>query len=187
MNDRSAVFTEFISKYLNSKKSMNIIIAVFAVCVLLVIYMSFGGPGDVTEARSKNEGSDATFAQSEESKLEQILSKIAGAGSVSVMITYESTPERVVASNDETQQSTVNSDSNQSNTQSTSKSAVTVQGRDGNEPLIIKENQPEIRGVIVIARGGDDIHVRMELVKAVQTVLRVEAKKVEVFTMKYKE
>ena len=48
------------------------------------------------------------------------------------------------------------------------------------EALIIKENQPKVRGVIVIAQGAQDIGVRNGILSAVMTLLDVTADKVEI-------
>ena len=45
------------------------------------------------------------------------------------------------------------------------------------------EKKPKIRGVIVVAEGASDIGVKLNLYNAVQTVLQVEASKVDVFEM----
>ena len=48
------------------------------------------------------------------------------------------------------------------------------------EALIIKENQPKVRGVIVIAEGASSIAVRNSILSAVMTLLDVTADKVEI-------
>ena len=42
---------------------------------------------------------------------------------------------------------------------------VSMNTSDGTQPLITTEVQPEVLGVIVIAEGAEDIHVRLELQK----------------------
>ena len=49
--------------------------------------------------------------------------------------------------------------------------------------MIIREDQPEVRGVIVVAQGAGDIGVRMDLLHAVTTLLGVDADKVEILKM----
>ncbi|MFO7154640.1 MAG: stage III sporulation protein AG, partial [Caldicoprobacter oshimai] len=57
-------------------------------------------------------------------------------------------------------------------------------GETGNaKPLVIKEMEPEIKGVIVIAEGAKDIRVKLDLIRAVQTALGVSPQQVEVFEM----
>ena len=45
---------------------------------------------------------------------------------------------------------------------------------------IIKEKQPKVRGVIVIAEGAQDISIRNNILSAVMTLLDVTAEKVEI-------
>ncbi len=47
----------------------------------------------------------------------------------------------------------------------------------------MREDQPKVRGVIVVAQGAGDIGVRMNLLNAVKTLLNVEADKVEILKM----
>ena len=63
-----------------------------------------------------------------------------------------------------------------SSSQSKSENVASVSG----EALIIKENQPKVRGVIVIAQGAQDIGVRNGILSAVMTLLDVTADKVEI-------
>ncbi len=49
---------------------------------------------------------------------------------------------------------------------------------------MLREDQPKVRGVVVIAKGAGDISVRMQLAQAVCTVLDVDPSQVEVFVMK---
>lgn len=48
------------------------------------------------------------------------------------------------------------------------------------DALIIKEKQPKVRGVIVIAEGAQDISIRNNILSAVMTLLDVTAEKVEI-------
>jgi hypothetical protein len=51
---------------------------------------------------------------------------------------------------------------------------------------VLKEKTPEIKGVIVTAEGAGDISVRMNILKAVETLLNIPADKVDVFKMQSK-
>ena len=46
----------------------------------------------------------------------------------------------------------------------------------GGELVVLKEKNPEIVGVLVVAEGADDIGVRLELLNAAATVLQVDKK-----------
>jgi stage III sporulation protein AG len=124
-----------------------------------------------------------------EEKLAATLSQIEGAGDVEVMITYESTSEIVPAISVDKQTSTMtdNRDSGTSttSTENTQSEVVTVGGSSGSSALVLKEISPKIRGVIVVAEGADDITVRLNLLGAVQTLLNVGPRQVDVYKMKH--
>ena len=123
-----------------------------------------------------------------EEKLKSILSRIEGAGEVDVMITYESSAEIVPAISVNTQTSTTtdtrDSGTSSTNTENTQSQVVTVSGSSGNAALVLKENSPPVKGVIVVARGAEDIAVRLNLQKAVQTILNVRPDQVDVYKMR---
>ncbi len=116
----------------------------------------------------------------DETRLEEALSKIRGAGAVEVMLTYENGKELIPAYETDTQSNTQSGEIVSSNA-STRPVTVTKGGQE--EAIIVKEVEPRIRGVIVIAEGAEDIQVRMDLARAASKALGVEAERVEVFTM----
>ena len=67
------------------------------------------------------------------------------------------------------------SDSQDTSSETTSEKSdiATVQEMEPARALIVKENQPEVRGVIVVAQGAEDISVRTNLLNAVSTLLNV--------------
>ncbi|MPN60000.1 hypothetical protein SDC9_207723 [bioreactor metagenome] len=97
------------------------------------------------------------------------------------MITYESGSEIVPAMSVDTETST--SDNSGTQRQSESLTPVTIK-EDGNDvPLVLTEKEPVIKGVLVIAQGAYDTHVKLDLQRAVQAILGVSASVVEVFEM----
>lgn len=129
-----------------------------------------------------------TIIFDQELKLKQILSSMKGVGEVDVMITYKTGKELVpamntVESNIETEEKDSNGGIRKVSQTDINSQPVSMSTSDGTQPLITTEVQPEVLGVIVIAEGAEDIHVRLELQKAVQTVLGINANQVEIFVM----
>ncbi len=120
----------------------------------------------------KASGDFSDYCNSLENRLEKVLSKIDGCGDVSVAITYSSGSETVYAY--ETQSKTTNGVTTQEN------KIVTI----GGNPLVIKENSPNIIGVVIVADGGGDAVIRLQLKQAVVTLLNVDASNVQVFSSK---
>ncbi len=171
---------------LDIKKKIQYAAILLVIIVILTIY--FASSGTNTPAQTQENPADiSALPDSIEAKLRQTLSNIQGAGRVDVMITYESTSEIVPAISVDTQTSTTtdtgeNGDST-TNTQNTQSEIVTVNGNGGSSALVLRENSPEVKGVLVIAEGADDIGVKLSLLNAVKTILNVSPDKVDVYKM----
>lgn len=118
---------------------------------------------------------NADAAGSIERRLETVLSRMAGVGKVTVMLTLDQTEEQVLA---------VDGRSSSSETGSSTESRPATVSEGGKEsPIVLTERLPRVRGVIVVAEGAANIGVRMNISAAVSTVLGIDEKCVEVFVM----
>lgn len=172
---------------LNAKKKTQYLAVLLVVAIILAIYFSSLDTGGAKKTDDKAEaGAPAETISSDtemEDRLKRVLSKVDGVGDVDVIINYESTAERVPAFSEDRQVSKSDSQDTSSETTSEKSDIATIQGNGASEALIVKENQPEVRGVIVVAQGAEDISVRMNLLNAVTTLLNVSADKVEILKM----
>ena len=172
---------------LNAKKKTQYLAVLLVVAIILAIYFSSLDTGGAKKTDDKAEaGAPAETISSDtemEDRLKRVLSKVDGVGDVDVIINYESTAERVPAFSEDRQVSKSDSQDTSSETTSEKSDIATVQGNGASEALVVKENQPEVRGVIVVAQGAEDISVRMNLLNAVTTLLNVSADKVEILKM----
>ena len=172
-----------IVKKIKKVKHLDIVLAVAIVGLALIfVFSSFGGA---------NEGAEkvqSTNYTSLEDRVCEVLTEIKGAGKVKVMINFADSGEIVTATTSNTSQdktydkSTSGDRTTESKTDVTSPVIIEKNGED--TPLIIKEIAPEVVGVVVVAEGADKASVRINLLQAVQTLLNVDADKVEIFTMK---
>ena len=173
-----------LDKIKQNRKLEFVIYGVIILVIIVIYFSSFQ-----VKEESKNEQShvtqeEITFSElAVEQRLEKALSSIRGAGKVEVMITYETGPEMIPAMSIDRQENNAESSSGttQNRTESTKPATVSVSG--GNEPIVLTERQPTIRGVIVIAEGAADITVQMDLILAAKTVLGVSLDCIEVFEM----
>ncbi len=171
-----------IKKLTDTKKGK---IAVVSVLVLLAVFVYFLPQNS---SKSKIESiSNTTEEKTNEKKLEEVLSSIKGAGEVKVMITYFSSDETVTAMNSQKQTSTTTetteSGTRTSQTTVENSTPMTVGSGGSESAFVLKNNEPEIKGVIVVAQGAQNLSVRLELEKAVETVLQILPSQVEIFTM----
>jgi len=188
---KQGVFSRFGK--LDVKKKIQYLAILLIIIVILVIYFSSGSlvskKQENTAPAATQEAPNTSMADSIEEKLAATLSQIEGAGDVEVMITYESTSEIVPAFSVDRQTTTITDNrengTSTTNTENTQSEVVTVGGNGGSSALILKEISPKIRGVIVVAEGADDITVRLNLLNAVQTLLNVGPRQVDVYKMKH--
>lgn len=136
-----------------------------------------------------NLSSNDAYVQSQEQKLEQLLKKVDGVGEVEVMLTLKSSKEQVALkdtnnaqiSNSETDSSggsRISSDTNK-----TEETVMSQASSGESSPYVVKEIEPQVEGVLVIARGGDDAKVISEINSAVQVLFGVPAHKIKVMKM----
>ena len=186
--------TGLLSRFmkLDIKKKIQYLAILLVIIVILTIYFtSSGGVAKSQEDNTSQAAAQETVSAQQTGTIEQqlkyTLSRIEGAGQVEVMITYESSGEIVPAISVDKQTSTTTDSSDNgtstTNTENTQSEVVTIGGSGGNSALVLKEKSPEIRGVIVVAEGANNIAVKLNLLSAVQTLLNVSPDQVDVYKM----
>ncbi|MFP3387839.1 stage III sporulation protein AG [Brevibacillus sp. SIMBA_040] len=124
-----------------------------------------------------------------ESQLRDILGSVVGVGGVDVMVNLESTPELVVEKNRNIRSSTnqemdKEKATRNQNDQSRDEQLVIIQGGKQDQPVVVKTLKPRVRGVLVVAKGADNIQVKAWITEAVQKVLDVPAYKISILPKK---
>ena len=165
-----------INTFLFSKKALPILIAVMSVGLILAVFSdSFldkevkTNKEDEAEIQEAVVESESDFNSDEAENLKHILSCIKNVGDVDVQIVYKSSSEKVpLKLND--QQGNVTTVMENENSKSS--------------PFIIKENTPQIEGIIIVAAGAEDIALKAEIITAVSDVYNLPMHKVKVFDMK---
>lgn len=148
--------------------------------------------GTATSEASPQSETTQSYERELEKRLEEILSLVEGAGKVKVMLTVKYGKEIIAAQDTDVTESVNEEKDNEGgtrNVQSKSEKDTFVMLRQSNGedyPLILKEIEPQVEGVIIIAEGGDDIAVKDALVRATYTVSGAQAHKVQVFKMQSK-
>ncbi|WP_051331175.1 stage III sporulation protein AG [Aneurinibacillus terranovensis] len=123
-----------------------------------------------------------------EKKLKAVLTNIEGVSDVTVMVNVDSTEETVVEKN-RTQhtQTTKESDKGATRevTDQSNEEQVVMKKQDNNEePVVVKTIAPKIRGVIVVAKGAENMQVKAWILEAVQKVLAVPSYKISILPKK---
>lgn len=171
-------------------------------CGILLIILSFPNLWSGGEKKTKTAVNQASTIQTEttsdsyeaemEERLEVALRKVDGIGDVDVMITLKSSKERVTLKDDPYTQETLNETDSSGGTRKSDtidKKEETVLSSDGSgnsTPYVVKELEPEIEGVLVIAQGGGSSTIISEIVDAVEVLFDVPAHKIKVMKMNSK-
>ncbi|MFI3312592.1 MAG: hypothetical protein R3Y62_01765 [Eubacteriales bacterium] len=116
-----------------------------------------------------------TLAQTE-AQLEALLSNADGVGTVQVMLQY-ATSDKIIYQLDVTQELDTAMDSTYSRTAEET-------ALNGNEPMVVQTIYPTYSGAVVVAEGGDNPTVKLNLVKAVSSLTGLGADAITVIKMK---
>ena len=116
-----------------------------------------------------------------ERRLCEIIGSIAGAGETRVMLTLDCGSEPIYATQGKSD-SKYNLETGEESL-TANKEYVIIGSGGGQQGLVLRMVEPQVRGVAVTCRGGDDIIVRQAIVEAVTAVLGVGSNKVSVAKM----
>ena len=165
------------------KKNKFVMVVLLAGLVLILLPISSQAPKNDTGARSKS--SSAEFSLSDqESRISLALSRIQGAGKVTVVLALKCGAEQVLA-RDETESSTTGGKGDMAETQSQHSVTTVVisAGSSVETPITLKTIYPEYLGALVVAEGADNAAVKLQLVRAVSGLTGLGADRIVVTKM----
>ena len=193
---------KFLDKYFkgNTKKLAANFIVFLLIGVLLILIGNIASnlyakktPNEsaAVEVSTSSEAVDLTSGYQEKLKRElaDILSQMEGVGKVSVMIYFNGGSESLPAMNiNDTSKKTDEKD-NQGGTRTTiestkNESIVVINDANSSKPFIVKQLNPSIAGVIVVAEGADNAEIKEKIHNAVKTALSLSSNRVTVMPMK---
>lgn len=129
--------------------------------------------------------SDEIVLNDLEKRLEKILSKIDGVGSVSVLITYSESNTVIPIYNLSTNKSLVeetdtNGGKRLTETEDSQKEVIK---NDNSEIVTEKIIMPKIEGAIITAKGANNSYIKSNIISAVEAVTGLATHKIQVFEM----
>ena len=167
--------------------------------VLLIVSNQFKNPvqggGKPLESKTlvatTNEGKEAKGSEpyevEMEKRLEGILKNMQGVGKVEVMITTTYGKEIILAQDLTSHSTTTVEEDTEGGVREVNsrddQTKVVMQSLNvaaGNEPVVIKEKQPEIQGVLIIAQGAGNSLVKQSITESAQILLGIPAHRVTV-------
>ena len=120
---------------------------------------------------SKSQNSVDSYVTNLEERLSKTLSKVKGAGKVSVIITVESGMETVLASKIITTETPTGTE--------VEETPLIVNGK----TVVVKELYPKIVGVLIVAEGANNISVMNKIQQATISLLDIQLNQIEILSM----
>ena len=161
-------FSNVIETIKNSKAVQYGLVIILAVIAFLILCGGFGTDNKSVQTNLTTEN----YVTSLEERLSNALSKVEGAGKVSVVITVESGMETVLASEIITNQT--------SSGKEVIETPILVNGK----TVVLKELYPKISGVLIVAEGVGNISVFNRIQQAAVSLLDINVNQIEILTMK---
>lgn len=163
-----------VKKLTTALEKYKFILLVLVAGLLLLLLPT--SPGGGTQSAASESGNAAEFAFSVdelEEKLEATLSKIDGAGEVTVALTLRTGARQVLAQ--DVAVSDRDGDSSEERT------TVVIAGGSGREEAVaLQQLAPQFQGAVVVCPGGDDPTVQLRLAEAVSDLTGLGADKISI-------
>ena len=130
-----------------------------------------------------------SYEEKTKKELVDTLSEIDGVGKISIMINYESGEQSVPAFNEVDSNKRIEEKDNEGGLRITTENnknqeIVMINNGSENKPLVVKQYNPKISGVVIVAEGSENPVVKERLFFAAKTVLNLPGSKVSVMPMK---
>lgn len=160
----------------SGEKGKKILIFGAAAVMLLLLLSSVTGGDKKTASRESTVAVEdaAKLEQSLEQRLKELLEKIDGAGSVSVMVTLDRTSQALY---EKDEKSDIRSTDGSENT---SRETEVVLVGSSKEPLLAGTVQPKVRGAAVVCSGASDPVIKEKVTYAVARALNIGLSRVYV-------
>lgn len=128
------------------------------------------------------------YTEKMESQIEGVLSHVSGVGNTKIMITVESTAEKIVLKDTPYETETVSETDTSGTTRNkesrkSEETTIYMSDEGDNIPYIVKETLPLVKGVVVVCEGGDDVTVKKEIIEAIQVLFGIESHKIKVMKL----
>lgn len=155
-----------------------IVLPVILLGLLMILW-----PG-MTDKAPEADASYTPFPLREaEQSLETVLSTVAGAGQVKVMLTLK-TDMTVVLQEDVKQKEDIRQDGQSNDTLKERDAKTVLIGGSSGQPIVVRRVYPEFRGALVVCEGGGDPQVRLSVTNAVASLTGLGSDKITVTSMK---
>ena len=186
----------------NRTKTLQWLVIVACVAVAMIVISNFVNvredmvspreppPDDPEETTTASAGSQQMqsiedYADKMAAELSDLLEKVVGLEQVSVQINLQSTEVTVLEKNVVKRKQVTEEHDNQGGKRTVTDTnedsqVVTVQGKGGEEPIVVKRLKPDVKGIMIVAKGAENLEVKDAVMKAVRAFLDVPPHKIAI-------
>ncbi|PKG25744.1 stage III sporulation protein AG [Niallia nealsonii] len=176
-----------------------IIVALFGAAIMLLSNMFFHNDSTKEAATvtsspvaeetfgQKSQGSSGIIDYEEKYKeeIKAAINNISGVKNATVYVNVDATEKKIYEKNTTTQNQTTEETDPQGGKRqvedaSTESQLVIVQNGDKQVPVVVETKKPEIRGVLIVAKGAENIKIKSMIIEAVTRALDVPSHRVSV-------
>lgn len=158
----------------------------FLLVVAVGIILMLTSMPNLKKEQPEEEQETGAFQLSEfEQQVEQVLTKIDGAGRVQVTLSLQTGGESVYASDVNRSTQSSGADSSSENYQS----AVSIisDGSYGEAPILVRSDYPKFRGAVVVCDGADSDRVKLDMTDAVRALCGLSSDQISIIKMSQQE
>ena len=161
------------------KPKLLIALGIFGIALLLFSSVFDTDTSKESKTTVSNIAEVEEYRKTLEADILKIVKSISGDKKATVVVTLENGIKYSYADSFNSQSSNSSGTNTKNESNSSSKTYLTVRGDDGGEnPLIITEIMPEVRGVAIVCEGGNDTVLAEKISKAVMAALNITSKRV---------
>lgn len=157
-------------------------LGIFLLCLSELLPNSRASQTEESE-KTRTQTEENAFCEQTEKKLSELIAQMEGAGRVQVMLTLESSDEKIYAADEKSNAKTDGG----AEQKSYDSKYVLVDGASGDAGMLLKTNAPKVKGVIIVCDGGANPAVANQITNAVSAALGIGANRVSVLKMKSAE
>lgn len=151
-----------------------------ALGLLLVGISNILIPTEKTTSVNSNPLTISQYCDTEEKRLENILSHIEGVGEVHVMMTLQNGVEYRYAADEKQSEDSIltyssgdKTPSKVEQTENSEQKYILIGATGDKKPLVVTELSPSVKGVVVVCSGANDAVIRQRVTEAVTTAMGI--------------
>ena len=154
-------------------KGIKLASLIICFCIVLIFCLNFGSSSKTSsfsDSLSYKYQSSLEYSNTLESKLENIIGKIKGAGKTTVMVYLDESPMLILAESTDEKVNTT-----------TVTEPIILNSSGSSVPLVLTEKLPEVKGVVVVAEGANDVALILDIIQAIKTLIDIPSGNIQVF------